>query len=180
MKLSTRAGSMFGLLTAVTLAGAGSYPAPAAKAGPALYLATPCCGITAIDAAKQLVTVKANEGWVAFEVKVANAAQLRGIRRGQAAGLSKATMTLFVYPVGGAVQAIKVTNISAMSLVGASTTGAVANAASGVPQGDFRREPGKKGGCKQLKESATEQCILTHDGTAEGKGCEYYCVPINR
>ena len=173
MRISTLAGSIVGLLTAMAFVAPASIPASDA-------MADPCCAITAIDAAKRLVTVKPNAGWVAFEVTLADAAPLRGLRRGQAASLSNATLTLFVYPAAGPVRAISVTSITVKPLAGASTTGAVANAASSTPPGTFRRDPGKKGGCAKLKESSTEQCILTHDGSAEGKGCEYYCVPINR
>ena len=118
-------------------------------ASPSRSMAQPCCNITAIDAAKRLVTVTANQGWAVFEVTIADAAQLRTIRRGQAAGLSQTTLTLFVYPTGGSVQAIRVTGIC--------------REATGRPE-----------------RPTTEQCFLTDDRSAEGKGCEYYCVPINR
>ena len=103
MRIPTLAGSMVGLLTAMV-----AVP----PASPSRSMSEPCCNITAIDAAKRLVTVTANQGWAVFEVTIADAAQLRTIRRGQAAGLSQTTLTLFVYPTGGSVQAIRVTGIA--------------------------------------------------------------------
>ncbi len=140
----------------------------------------PCCGIVSVDAARKLVAIQASgmtKGL--FEVTVADAAQLRSLAKGQPVSLSGSTLTLLVHGNGATPQSIRLTNVRYVASAGAGpTTGAVASAASSPPPGDFRRDPTIKGGCPALKETPTQQCVLTQDNSSSGRGCEYFCVSL--
>lgn len=159
-----------GLLLLATVA-----MAPAGRATPQQDRGEPCCAITAIDAARRLVTLRHSQGSTTFEVLLADAAQLRQLRVGQRVSLSGASRTLVV-PRGASPQLLRATTIRATPPAQA-PGGAVASAAS-APPGDFRRSPATKGKCAPIKETPTEQCVLTHDLSGSGRGCEYYCVPL--
>lgn len=154
---------------------AGLALAPTRAAMPQQNPVQPCCSITAIDAAGRLVTLRHNQGSTTFEVLLADAAQVRQLRVGQRVSLSGVSRTLVV-PRGAAPLLLRATTIRAMPPEPA-PGGAVASAAS-APPGDFRRSPATKGKCAPIKETPTEQCVLTHDLSGSGRGCEYYCVPL--
>ncbi len=136
--------------------------------------AEPCCSITAIDASRRQVTLQHNQGSTTFEVLLAAGAQLRQLQVGQRVSLSGVSRTLVV-PRGVSPLLLRAATIRAIPREPA-PGGAVASAAS-APSGDFRRSPATKGRCPSIKETPTEQCVLTHDLSGSGQGCEYYCVP---
>jgi len=154
---------MLGLALLVVAAPGRTDPAPSA--------AEPCCAIASVDAAKLTVTVKTNDGKHTFAMKLANAASARGIRQGTPVSFSNEELTLWA-----GTRAVKLVSITYVPV--ASQSGAVASAATS-PGKWIRRAP-QGGKCPSTKTVTTStgsvDCVLTHDRTAEGKGCEYYCV----
>lgn len=155
---------MFGL---VLMAGAApSLINPTSSAG------EPCCAIASVDAAKQTVMVKTSDGKHSFAMKLADATSVRMLRPGTPVSFSNEALSLWA-----GSRAIKLQSIT---YVPATTTGSgvVANPVSSPGKWILRAPRG--GRCPPNKTVITEtgsvDCVLTHDRTAEGKGCEYFCI----
>jgi hypothetical protein len=136
-----------------------------------------CCAIVALDAARGTVSVRDNSGRATFLVTLADPRRMSGLRVGRAVGLTNESKALILYGAAGQAPqtlALSSLRLSAFAPTG-SGTGAVGSAASSgtVPEGTWKRAP--KGNCPRIKETAREQCVLTHQ---TGSYCEYFCVPI--
>jgi hypothetical protein len=140
----------------------------------------PCCSVVSVDAARKVVAVQPSGAKGLFEVTVADAAQLRTLAKGQSVSLSGSPLTLLVYGNGADPQSIGLANVRYVASASTgSTTGAVGSAASNSPSGGtFRRDGTINGGCPAIKETPTQQCVLTHDNSSSGRGCEYFCVSL--
>ena len=88
----------------------GQQPPAAAKAAPAIGAAAPlaaqprdqepCCGVTAVDMRTGMVTAREISSGRTFQFKVANPAQLRGLKVGQAVAADFRTGKVSVRPAG--------------------------------------------------------------------------------
>jgi hypothetical protein len=135
-----------------------------------------CCSVAALDVARQQVTLRTNDGRASFVLAVADASKLRGLKVGQPASLSGAERVLYVQ--GATPLSIPLASVRYVPAAPQQPSGAVASAASSGAPGTFKRDAPRGGKCPPIKETSTEQCVLTHDRTGEGKGCEYFCVPL--
>jgi len=144
-----------------------------------VFAAEHCCAVVSVNPATKVVTIQAKAAnKAAFEVTLADAAALRKVAKGQPVSLNGSDMTLLLHLPGAAPTSVKVTNVRYVSAGQSAGSGAVASAASSSSNGIFRRDGPTRGVCPPIKETSTQQCVLTHDNTSSGRGCEYYCVPI--
>jgi hypothetical protein len=169
MSIKRAFGALLGAATAVVLLGA-------TRGGLAQQDAEPCCGIVAVDGARGVITLKDKSGRFTFHATLVDVKQAAVLRAGQAVSLSGESKTLFVAGVGAqAARDLRIADVRFGGFSPSGSPGAVGSAASSTPVGKFTRQGNNKR-CPKIKESATEQCVLTHETPSM---CEYYCVPIN-
>jgi len=135
-----------------------------------------CCNITSVDAAKQTVTVKTANGKHSFALKLADATSVKLLRSGTSVSFSNEELTLWA-----GTQAVKLQSITYVPVANPSGGAVASGATSGTARPPrWIRKGARSGRCPPSKQVATEEgmadCVLTHDRTAEGKGCEYFCV----
>lgn len=137
-----------------------------------------CCSVTAVDARTGAVTVRHGRLSLTWQITLADPAQARGVRVGQQVSFSTNPSVLALSGRNGTPLLLPAASIRQASAEPVGTSGAVASAASSSSTGTFRRDAPRGGKCAPIKETPTQQCVLTHDLSGEGKGCEYFCVPI--
>jgi hypothetical protein len=136
----------------------------------------PCCAITGIDAARGAVTVKDKSGRFTFTLTLANQLAVADLRVGRAVGFSNASKTLFLSAVRG--QSAQQLPLRQIQFAGFSSGGVQIGAVgSGASSGGFQNPPdGKCGKVGEIKETPTQQCVVTQ---SSGPGC-LFCVPIKK